>query len=310
MRHFDEPAGMSGQIPSPPVSFVVIGRNEGARLAGCLESVLRESGSLVYVDSGSTDGSVALARSMDVPVVELDPATPFTAARARNRGAAWLCEHVPQLRYIHFIDGDCELTPGWLAQATAAMNGDPNLAVVCGRRRERHPERSAYNRLCDNEWNTRIGIVDACGGDALFRVDAFLEVGGFSPDLIAGEEPDLCHRIGRRGWIIRRIDAEMTVHDAAMTRFSQWWQRNRRSGYATAQALMLRGRETRGILRQVISNIFWASPLCWPLWPLLWCRIFLRRGALEASFLILGKIPHLQGQIDYWRSRKNLIEYK
>ncbi|WP_022681750.1 glycosyltransferase family 2 protein [Sphingobium bisphenolivorans] len=292
------------------VGFVVIGRNEGARLGGCLLSVLREEAPVVYVDSGSSDGSVERARALKVPVVQLDAATPFTAARARNSGAAWLREHKPQLRFIHFVDGDCELTPGWLPQALAAMAAEPELAVACGRRRERYPDRSAYNRLCDNEWNTRTGIVETCGGDALFRAEAFAEVGGFSADLIAGEEPDLCHRIRKQGWKVRRIDADMTVHDAAMTRFSQWWQRNRRSGYATAQALVLRGRETRGLLRHVASNIFWASPLCWPLWPLLWCRIFLRKGALEASFLTLGKIPHLQGQIDYWISRRHLIEYK
>lgn len=299
--------------PVPPLvrtGFVVIGRNEGARLAGCLESVLRETRYVVYVDSGSIDGSAAMARRAGIAVVELDDSIPFTAARARNAGAAWLRQYVPHLLYIHFIDGDCELRSGWLHRALDAMEAEPDLAAVCGRRRERYPQRSAYNRLCDNEWNTRVGIADTCGGDALFRVEPFREVGGFSIAMIAGEEPDLCHRIRQRGWAIRRIDVEMTVHDAAMTRFSQWWQRNRRSGYATAEALVLRGKDVRGLFRDVVSNIFWATPLSWPLWPLLWCRIFARKGALEASFLLLGKFPHLQGQIDYWRSRRRLIEYK
>jgi GT2 family glycosyltransferase len=292
------------------VGFVVIGRNEGARLSACLESVLRETTCVVYVDSGSSDGSPSVARRLGVRTIELDDGIPFTAARARNAGAGWLCKQLPQLRYIHFIDGDCELQPGWLPKALATMQAERHLAAVCGRRRERYPDRSAYNRLCDEEWNTRVGVVDTCGGDALLRVEPFLKVGGFTAALIAGEEPDLCHRIRRQGWIIRRIDAEMTVHDAAITRFSQWWQRNRRSGYATAEALVLRGREARGLLRHVVSNIFWAMPLSWPLWPIFWCRIFLRRGALEASFFLLGKMPHLQGQFDYWRSRRRLIEYK
>ncbi|WP_201030928.1 MULTISPECIES: glycosyltransferase family 2 protein [unclassified Sphingobium] len=292
------------------VGFVVIGRNEGLRLRRCLESVARETRCIVYVDSGSNDGSPDIARRLGISVIELSDEAPFTAARARNAGAAWMRQHALLLRYIHFIDGDCELQPDWLARALAAMAAEPQLAAVCGRRRERHPDRSAYNRLCDKEWNTHVGIVDTCGGDALLRVEPFWEVGGFSETLIAGEEPDLCHRIRRRGWIIRRIDAEMTVHDAAMTRFAQWWQRNRRSGYATAQAFVLRGKEARGLLRNVVSNIFWAIPLSWPLWPVFWCRIFARRGALEASFLLLGKLPHLQGQMDYWRSRRRLIEYK
>lgn len=302
---------MIAPIPSlSDLAFVVIGRNEGERLRGCIQSVLRETGSVVYVDSGSSDGSVELARRWGVACVELDDATPYTAARARNAGCEWLRARMPQLRYIHFIDGDCELQPGWLGQAIAAIEEDARLAAVCGRRRERHPERSAYNRLCDNEWDTRIGLADTCGGDALFRVEPFFAVGGFSANLIAGEEPDLCYRIRQRGWLIRRIDAEMTVHDAAMTRFAQWWQRNRRSGYATAEALTLRGREVRGLFRHVMSNLFWAAPFSWPLWPLLWCSICAREGPLEASFLTLGKLPHMQGQVDYWRSRRRLIEYK
>ncbi|NWK95852.1 glycosyl transferase [Sphingobium lactosutens] len=290
--------------------FVVIGRNEGGRLAGCLESVLQAIDCVVYVDSGSVDGSADMARRLGIPLVELDDSIPFTAARARNAGAEWLSEHAPHLLYIHFIDGDCELRSDWLRRALDVMEAEPNLAAVCGRRRERFPDQSAYNRLCDNEWNTRIGLTETCGGDALFRIEPFREVGGFSSAMIAGEEPDLCHRIRRRGWSIRRIDAEMTVHDAAMTRFAQWWQRNRRSGYATAEALMLRGKDVRGLLRDVVSNIFWAMPLSWPLWPFFWCRIFVRKGALEASFLLLGKFPHFQGQIDYWCSRRYLIEYK
>jgi GT2 family glycosyltransferase len=184
------------------------------------------------------------------------------------------------------------------------------VAVVCGRRRERRPDASLYHRLCDREWDTPVGLADSCGGDALFRVSPLLGVGGFSEDLIAGEEPDLCHRIRGTGWRIRRIAGEMTLHDAAMTRFAQWWQRSRRSGYATAEALVLRGRAQAGLWRQVISNVVWALPLSWPLWPLFWLRLCVRRGPLEASFLVLGKLPHCQGQVDYWRQRQRLIEYK
>ena len=129
----------------------------------------------------------------------------------------------------------------------------------------------------------------------------------------------MCHRIRRQDWQILRVDAEMTIHDAAMTRFSQWWQRNRRSGYATAEAFALRGQGDARLRREVTSNVLWALPPMWLLWPLLWSRIFMRSGALAATFLTLGKLPHCQGQMQYWwstyRSRINrrearLIEYK
>lgn len=302
---------MTGPIASAAgIGFVIIGRNEGDRLRASLDSVAGQAGITVYVDSGSTDDSVAFAQSYGLAVVRLDSASPFTAARARNAGFAWLERHRPDLEHVHFIDGDCELAPGWVEEALVALRGDPKLAAVCGRRRERHPGVSYYNRLCDREWDTPVGVAPTCGGDALVRAAAFRSVGGFNPALIAGEEPDLCHRLREAGWLIRRIDGEMTVHDAAMTRFSQWWQRNRRSGYATAEALTLRGRRDARMWRDVLSNLFWAAPPAWPLWPLLWLQVAIRGGPLYATFITLGKLPHAQGQIDYWRSRRRLIEYK
>ena len=295
---------------SRSVGFVIIGRNEGARLDTCIASVLNHSQIVVYVDSGSSDDSVRLARRFGLPVVELDPSRPFTAARARNAGFAWMRSNHPDLTYVHFIDGDCELMDGWLPVAMATMRSYPSTAAVCGRRRERHPEASAYNRLCDSEWNTPIGLAETCGGDALFRIAPLIEVGGFSNELIAGEEPDLCFRIRMAGWQIRRIDCDMTVHDAAMTRFGQWWQRNRRSGYATAEAYARRGHANPQLRRQVVSNVVWGLPFTWIAWPILWVRVFCRRSLIEAMFITLGKVPHLQGQTDFWRKRKQLIEYK
>ncbi|MBO9623886.1 MAG: glycosyltransferase [Sphingomonas sp.] len=298
------------QFSTADAGFVVIGRNEGARLALCIASVMRATDKIIYVDSGSTDDSLDLVRSKGIRTIELNPSQPFTAARARNAGAAWLEENYPGLAFIHFIDGDCELVDGWLARAIEQMEAESDLGVVCGRRRERNPNASPYNRLCDFEWNTPIGVADTCGGDALFRASAFRAAGGFSAELIAGEEPDLCQRVRAAGWRIRRMDQEMTVHDAGMTRFAQWWQRNRRSGYATAEALTRRGAKNPRIWREVLSNVLWALPVAWPFWPLLWLRICARKGPFVASYLTLGKLPHLQGQVDYWRSRRVLIEYK
>ena len=64
---------------------VVMGRNDGERLKLCIDS-LSVAARIVYVDSGSTDGSVDWARAHGADVVELDSAVAFTAARARNSG--------------------------------------------------------------------------------------------------------------------------------------------------------------------------------------------------------------------------------
>jgi GT2 family glycosyltransferase len=240
------------------VGIVVIGRNEGERLVRCLKSLVREDRPSVYVDSGSTDGSVQVAQSLGARVVDLDLSRKFTAARARNKGFEGLVFEHPELTYVQFVDGDCEVDPDWLDRARAHLETHPDVTVVCGRRRERFPEKSVYNRLCDLEWDTPVGIADSCGGDALMRVDAFRAAGGFREGLIAGEEPELCFRLRRAGGKIERLDAEMTLHDAAMTEASQWFKRAKRAGHAYAERAALHGREPgRPGVKHTASNLVW-----------------------------------------------------
>lgn len=318
------------------VAAIVIGRNEGNRLIRCLAS-LGEVTHIVYVDSGSTDGSVAAAIAAGAEVVELDLAQPFTAARARNAGIAALRQgNTPQ--FVQFIDGDCELQPDWLPEALAFLSGRPKAAVVCGRRRERFPEASVYNRLCDREWDTPVGKAKACGGDSLMRMTALDRVKGFNPSLIAGEEPELCVRIRAKGWEVWRLDAEMTLHDAAITKLSQWWKRARRSGHAAAEGMAMHGRppERHGVAT-VRRAVFWALalPLAivlaaavigpWALillaaYPIQVARLAWRNGGQrvdweEAFFLTFGKFPEMFGIAEYWLRRATgkasvLIEYK
>ncbi|HWB00504.1 MAG TPA: glycosyltransferase family 2 protein [Pirellulales bacterium] len=329
------------------LAFVVIGRNEGDRLRGCLESIASAGCAIVYVDSGSTDGSLELAHSLGADVVSLDLREPFTAARARNAGFERLESLIAQgsiarLDFVHFVDGDCQVAPGWVAASLAAMLAHPEAAVICGRRRERFPDRSIYNLLCDVEWNTAVGDVDECGGDALVRVAAMRQVGGYNPRVIAGEDSEMCMRLRSRGWRIVRIDAEMTLHDAAITRFSQWWKRTVRAGHALAERAALHGRTPlRDCVRQRRSTIIWGClvPLAWLmlltkslLWPNLFALAYLalgwriaryrrkcgdapRAACFYAAFTILGKLPQMQGLTTYylnrWRGRTTtIIEYK
>lgn len=319
------------------VGVVAIGRNEGVRLERCLLSARSHCDAVVYVDSGSTDGSVPLAQSLGVTVVELDLARPFTAARARNAGFAALMAAHPDVQFVMFVDGDCELAPDWLPTAKDALAANPGCGVVCGRRRERSPDASIYNLLCDMEWDTSIGDAKACGGDALMRCAAFQSVAGFRDDLIAGEEPELCVRLRQRDWTISRIDAEMTRHDAAMTSFRQWWKRSVRAGHAYAEGALLHGLGAeQHWLRESVS--IWLFALLLPafilavrgpawlllgVYPLQFARIAHARqrtyripwshAALYAGACLLGKFAQCQGQLTYLfrvRGRRTLIEYK
>lgn len=319
--------------PDPRIGAVAIGRNEGARLRRCLASLQGRAARIVYVDSGSTDNSPEVAAAAGAQIVALDLARPFTAARARNEGFERLMGlGAPQ--YVQFIDGDCELQPGWLEAAVAFLDSRPDVAAVCGRRRERHPEQSVYNRLIDREWDTPVGEAAACGGDVLIRAEAFRAAGGFDPRLIAGEEPELCVRLRTAGWRIWRLDAEMTLHDAAITRFGQWWRRARRAGHAYAEGAAMHGAAPeRHRVAQTRRALIWGlalpvavlvlAPLAPPLalllalaWPVQVARLTRRSGDLsEALFLTLGKIPEAIGVLDYHLGRlsgrrRGLIEYK
>lgn len=248
------------------MGFVAIGRNEGERLKVCLRSLRAVSDRVVYVDSGSTDGSVDFARGAGCATLVLDDSAKFTMARARNAGWRTLIDQWPDTEFVHFLDGDCELIASWIDPAMDVLRAEETVAAVCGRRRERFPEASIYNRLCETEWNTPVGEAKSCGGDAIFRRAALDQVGGYNESLIAGEEPEMCLRLRKRGWRIRRIDADMTRHDANILRFRQWWNRSRRGGYGAADvaARTAADPDSGEVLfgSQVRSAMNWALGLC------------------------------------------------
>lgn len=330
------------RLAAARVGAVVIGRNEGERLKRCLESTMRQIAAVVYVDSGSSDGSPAEAASRGASVVELDLSLPFSAGRARNEGFKRLRELAEGLRYVQFVDGDCELREGWAARAADFLDGNEAIAVAFGRISERFPEESVYNWLCDVEWRSSPGEASSCGGIFLIRAAAFAEVGGFNPSMMAGEEPELCYRLRRSGKRLFALPDEMAVHDADIRRFSQWWRRTMRGGLAYAQGYYLhRGERHPHHLRQNRRILLWAlalplaaligSLLAGPaalllllLYPLQLARLYL--GALGlfhdrakafsyAAFSVLEKFPQFAGQLLFLRrqllaERPSLIEYK
>lgn len=309
------------------IGIVIIGRNEGQRLARALESVSGSGHAVVYVDSHSTDGSVELAGRRNATVVELDWSRPPTAARARNLGFERLLEVDPRVRFVQFVDGDCEVFGGWLEEASDLLAERPEVAVVCGRLRERFPERSLYNRLADLEWDGPCGEVQSCGGVAMIRAATFREVGGFDPSIIAAEDDELCLRIRRLGAKIVRLSTPMASHDMAMTRFGQWWKRSVRTGHAYAEGSARHGKTPeRHFVRQTRSTMFWGIlvplltvGLAWPTrglslallggYPLLYHRTSryyaVQRGwpladaRLYAFWVVLAKFPQAVGLLRY-----------
>lgn len=324
------------------IGAVVIGRNEGERLKICLDSLVAQTGQIVYVDSGSTDDSVAMALKKGVDVLALDMSQPFTAARARNAGFQKLLSLYPEIEFVQFIDGDCQLAEGWLAQGASFLADKPNYAVVFGKLTERFPERSVYNLLCDIEWNTAFGEVNSCGGIALIRTACFQQVNGFKEGLIAGEEPELCYRFRQHGWLIYRLEADMAKHDAAILRFSQWWRRCKRAGFAYAEGSALHGKSKEKYwLKETRSLLFWGgilpvtilalgsfvNPWFFTAYLVYFLQIAkitfikpvdknsLKKSFLYAFFVMLAKFPQFLGAIKFFsgklfNQKSQLIEYK
>ena len=326
------------------IAAVVIGRNEGERLEPSLRSV-REAGlSVVYVDSGSTDGSPNLARRLDIPIVELDSARPFSAGRGRNEGVDEALRRWPGAAYVLFLDGDCILDLGFPAAAAVTLDQHADCAIVTGHLSERYPDASIYNRLCAIEWRSPAGPLEnmnGLGGIMLARISAFREVGGFNLDAIAGEEPDLGIRLALAGYSILKIDRPMATHDAQILSFGQWWTRAVRGGHALAHRYAQHGgTRFRDGRRELISDLFWG--LAFPaailllLWPthglsllassgygLLAWRVYRRyRGdgltqfdaRLVTRFILYSKFAHVLGIARYcWnflRGEFRIIEYK
>lgn len=323
---------------------VVIGRNEGERLAPSLQSVQAAGLPAIYVDSGSTDGSPATARNLGIAVVELDPGRPFSAARGRNEGLQEALRHWPEARYVLFLDGDCVLDPGFPTSAVKTFEEHPDCAIVTGHLSERFPDASIYNRLCAIEWQSPAGRIDnmnALGGIMAARISAFQAVSGFNEEAIAGEEPDLGVRLCIGGYSIIKIDQHMATHDAQIMTFGQWWKRAVRGGHALAHRYARHGRTRfRDGRRELFSDLFWglAVPaaviaLLLPSrglslallggYALLGWRVHRHyRGSglsrsdasLVTRFIIFSKFAHVLGIVRYWRSRLqgrfHIIEYK
>lgn len=291
---------MNKQTTSPShsaVSVVVIGRNEGARLVRCLQSVQQAHWGdtpfeLIYVDSRSTDDSLASARALGFQTLELNDANPC-AAKARNLG--W---QAARGEFILFLDGDTELHADFVQHALHALR-DPKLCAAWGHRRESAPQQSVYTAVLDLDWIYPIGRSIYFGGDVLVRRAALAEVNGFDPTLKAGEEPEMCARLRARKWEIEHLDVAMTRHDLAVRTLRAYWLRCYRSGIAYAEVAHRMQRLGDGLWQKESARDFWHGVL-YAGFPLMLVLAFVTVPALGAGLLAaaVGVIVRTA-----WRSR-------
>jgi len=142
---------------------------------------------IIVCDNNSTDRTAELSRAAGARVV-FEPVNQI--ARARNCGAAAAAGD-----WLVFIDADSHPSAELFAEVADQIETGRCLAGGCTVRLEGHyPVGSLITRL----WNAISRAGRLLAGSFIFcDAAAFREVGGFSPELFAGEEIDLSQRLKR-----------------------------------------------------------------------------------------------------------------
>ncbi|MCB1119395.1 MAG: glycosyltransferase family 2 protein [Chlamydiia bacterium] len=216
------------------LTIVIIGKNEAKELPHCFSALIAaqlDRYPWIYIDSASTDNSLAIAQSQHIPTISLTP--PHTPAHARNTG--WQQAKTP---FVLFVDGDTQIAPTFLSEALSYFD-DPHLAAVDGLLQERHPTTSIYNKVMSPDWHRPYGPTPWCAGNALYRRQALIDTEGFCPTLQAGEEAELGARLHQQGYTCLHLNTPIGTHHLDMHTLYAYCHRNARTGYAYAQLFPL-----------------------------------------------------------------------
>jgi Glycosyl transferase family 2 len=106
---------MDNQIATLDVSVIVPARNEEARLADCLRTLVGQAGpscEIIVVDDHSTDGTRAIAESFPVKVIAADPLPEGWSGKCN---AAWSGAKVAHGQWLLFTDADTRHAPNSIA---------------------------------------------------------------------------------------------------------------------------------------------------------------------------------------------------
>lgn len=185
------------------VTFIVIGKNEGKNLDRCFKSLKYYDAKIIYVDSGSLDNSIQIAKENNlykIVKVECDNGTP---ALSRSVGA-----NLVDTKYIHFVDGDMTIDKEWLKNAITFINTSKDICGVHGFKKVFTRNVKDYFILKDKEsW-----LPDYLQGAFLIKTQIFRDVGGFDTRMYGEEERDLYVRLLSNNTKIWYVDYLMGEH--------------------------------------------------------------------------------------------------
>jgi len=235
----------------PCVSIIIIGKNEESNLGNCFRSVLEmdypaDRFEVIYVDTGSTDRSLEIARKSNVRAVEEHAQFP-SPGLARNRGI-----QEAQYDIIHFIDGDMTIDSGYLRKAVSFLDTD-RIACVIGNVSERRSDRSFLARVLNYPWSIRrSGFVEAPGAGGTFLKGVLQMINGYNPLILKGQETELGYRIRQKGYRIYKIEHTMGVHHYGINNLCDLAKRSYLMGISYGMILTM-PRE------QSYADLFWRA---------------------------------------------------
>jgi glycosyltransferase involved in cell wall biosynthesis len=202
------------------LSFVIPARNEARFIAQTIDSIRRLAPAgheIVLVDNGSTDDTVAIARSLGATILHGDG----SIGALRNLGATHAHGEV-----LVFLDADVTLTPAWQAQLERALApllaGEP---VVTGSHvlptdAPNLLERYWFRALASDPRSTHVGSAHLIVAAAVFA-----RIGGFDPALTTGEDYEFCTRAKAKGCTVVNDPTLPAIHHGFPSRLVPFMRR-------------------------------------------------------------------------------------
>jgi glycosyltransferase involved in cell wall biosynthesis len=207
------------------VSVVIPVFNGERFLAAAIQSVLEQTYrplEVIVVDDGSTDRSLAIARSF--PGVRMFEQARAGPGAARNRGVA-----AASGAFLAFLDADDLMPPDKLARQVGYLRDHPEVGCVLGRQ-ELVLEPGVEWPLWAGERREPGAVVaerpEAPLMSMVVRASLFEEIGGFNPTYLHGEDADCLLRARQRAEVTtlesivlrRRIHSDNLSNDAQALR--------------------------------------------------------------------------------------------
>lgn len=213
------------------VAVVLVGLNAKDYIRECLESIATAewrnySYEIIYVDNGSTDGSVDMVRDSFPEVKLLTNSSNRGYCPAANQGA-----RVADSRLLLFLNDDTVVLDDAIPALADFLDQEPDagsvgsrlfyadmtdqwsgrsfpspMTVLFGRRSLLHrlfpnaPPVVKYLKKKELEGNTPFEVDWVSAAAVMFKLDCFWDVGGFAEDYYYWHEVVIADRLLRNGW--------------------------------------------------------------------------------------------------------------